>query len=437
MGGWLWSQPEAQTVSVPATEVHSPIEFDPTDQSEVATEANPFADSMETTPRSVLEAAGGIIEQDAQGQPAGVNLSGAEITAELMQAVNELGKLQWLDLRGAQLADEHLDVLDQLPQLQLLALGNTQITDEGLKSIRGLDNLRFLSLDRTNISDAGLVHLAGLQNLEGVSLQGTLVSQSGAQSLESQIPGCSVIIDQDAPAQSPVSSPTESFEPIPGEPTSRTEQQSPRDSRRETPQSTRMSQSPISGTSDIRQTRQTLASLLQQKLLDPEILEALGQHLLAKKNYAQAARAFEAVLTHEPNNHRAHFGLAQSRAHIGAYESALPHFAAVVGDATAYYNLGVIAYESHHPQQSERFFQQALRAEADFDEARHWLAFLRQENVVTPASHVPQAVDEQELVNLLMSELGRVSPRPTEESGEGETDIQIVPAVKSVSPENW
>lgn len=445
---WTWSQAPTRVASNLQPGVQSPVALDPIDQSDMEsgapsesganderapTDSDPLTDSPARSPRAVLEAAGAIIEQNAQGQPAGVNLSGAQISTELMQAVGQLGEIQWLDLRGARVSDEHLAVLGQLPRLQLLALGDTQVTDEGLRSIQGLKELRFLSLDRTLVSDVGLMRLAGMPKLEGVSLQGTRVSQAGATSFENQTPRCTAIIDDDAPAESPVSTPTESSVPFPGEPTSSSDGESPRSTHRESPLSSPVPQRVVSNVTDVEQTRQQLALLLQQKLLDPEILEALGQHLLAERNYHQAARAYEAVLTLQPDNLRAHYGLARARARVGAFDAALPHFVAVVGDATAHYNLGVIAYESQQPEVSERFFQQALSREADFDEARHWLAYIRREKAVTPASHALQPFDEQGLVNLLISEFGRVSTPPADERSGSE--IEIVPAVKSASPD--
>ena len=148
---------------------------DPIEQSDDAAEGpetTPVTKSSSSTAREVLEAAGGVIERNADGQPAGVDLSGTEITMTLMQAVGELGEIQWLDLRGADVTDEHLSVVKRLPRLQLLALGDTDVTDEGLKSLRGLQELRFLSLDGTQVSDAGLMQLSSLPSLEESACRG-------------------------------------------------------------------------------------------------------------------------------------------------------------------------------------------------------------------------------------------------------------------------
>ena len=185
---------------------------------------------------------------------------------------------------------------------------------------------------------------------------------------------------------------------------------------------------------NVQETREELASLLEQKLLDPEILEALGQHLLAQGNNHQAVRAFDAVLLHEPDNLRAHFGAGLSRARLGEFDTALPHFAEVVGEATAFYNLGVIAFETRQLDASERFFRQALQRESGFMEARQWLAYIQQQKTVTPAAHSPQLADQRGLFDLLISEFGRVGSRT--DGYEGRAEIQIVPAAKSSSSDS-
>jgi hypothetical protein len=413
-----------------ADRVNSAVAVDPIDQSEESlevTETTSVSVSPTATPRERLEAAGGVIEENTDGQPTGVNLSGAEISAELMQAVSELGEIQWLDLRGTDLSDEHLSVLDQLPHLQLLALSDTDVTDEGLKSVQGLQELRFLSLDRTRISDVGLMRLAGLRRLEGISLQGTSVSQAGATSFKTETPQCNVILDESAPEQSPVSAPLEIPETSPGEPTSSIPHQVPQRNR----PASQLSQLPVRAVADVHETREELSSLLQQKLLDPEVLEALGQHLLAQGNNHQSVRAFGAVLTHEPDNLRAHFGLAVARARLGDFEGALPHFARVVGETTALYNLGVIAFELRQIDKSEQFFRQALQRELNFTDAQQWLAYLQRQKPVTPTAHMPEPADEQGLVNLLITEFGRAGSLPARP--QGGAAIQIVPAVKSPS----
>lgn len=156
------------------------------------------------------------------------------------------------------------------------------------------------------------------------------------------------------------------------------------------------------------ETAQQLNQVLQQRLLDAEVLTVLSRHLMARQEYAKAARALEALAALQPDDPQVRFDLGVALARNGHYEQAHPQLASVVGDATAWYNLGVIAFERDEPQHSERFFGRALDLAPDFHEARTWLTRVRNTTAtsVSPAVQTPDPVDSRDLVDLLMSEFG-------------------------------
>ena len=110
---------------------------------------------------------------------------------------------------------------------------------------------------------------------------------------------------------------------------------------------------------------------------DPNVYDALGQFYASRERWAEAIDALHVAMSRAPENptYRYHLGVALAQA--GDFESALPHFAATVGEAEGHYNIGHILRERGDAAQAERQFEQALRVRPDLAEARRALDELR------------------------------------------------------------
>lgn len=419
----------AASADVPTDEAESEPEAESSLESPVSVSQSELTVA---TPREILTAAGAVVELDKHGRTVGVDLTAAHLSAEVTRAVAELTELQWVDMRGARITDADLAMIATLPRLELLALGNTLVTDAGMKHLQHQQDLRFLSLDGTAVTDTGLGLLKELPRLEGISLSETAVSKAGAKAFAESLPDCKVMLDSDAPSESPAPPPVAVPEAVPAEvPASDNSVWNLEAPEQPSVFPEVMESTPVFEDSSTRGTASTgrkLNELLQRRLLDAEVLQALGQHLMAQKSYAKAATTLEALVAMQPANQQARFDLGVAMARSGQFEDALPHLTAVVGDATACYNLGIIAHELDRPARSEWYLTRAIDQAPDFVEAQQWLDRVRNQAVITPASHAPPALDRRDLVNLLMSELGAsASDFVPNQSAAG---IEIVPAAK-------
>jgi serine/threonine protein kinase/Leucine-rich repeat (LRR) protein len=119
----------------------------------------------------------------------------------------KLDQLEALDLSGAPIEKDHLDALKRLPALADLSLARTQVGDDGLETLAGCKKLRRLVLDGCPVRGPGLAHLkdlptltelrlgsppltdvflprlAPLKRLEKLSLAGSKVGDDGLKSL--------------------------------------------------------------------------------------------------------------------------------------------------------------------------------------------------------------------------------------------------------------
>jgi tetratricopeptide (TPR) repeat protein len=409
------------------------LEQAPPAAAEPAQEDDPLSVSTEAstqrTPIEILKAAGAIIEYDRNQSPVGLDLTAARISDGVTRAAAELGSLQWLDVRGARVTDADVAILATLPRLQLLALGETLVTDAGLRHLQQQKELRFLSLDQTGVTDAGLDALAGLPHLEGVSVSGTVISRAAAARLEERMPGCRVILDDNAP-EGPAETDPAAKTSVPGDATSG---HHPFDDLEEPPAfpDSAAESGPISLDEGLRSGAGTggeLQQVLQKKLLDPEVLAALSRHLMAQKDYEKAAKTLEALCAIQPGDRQARFQLAIAQGRSGRFDIAERTFLTVVDEATASFNLGVIAFEMDQKAQSERFFARAAALAPDSSQARDWLARVRTSVQISPATDVSQPLDHQDLLELLLSEIGAGSDAGTVRTPP--SGIEIVPAIQ-------
>jgi hypothetical protein len=132
----------------------------------VAPWATARADTDEDKALEKVEEIKGRVERDdkAAGKPVvGVDLRGADVTADVLKALRAFKKLRVLRLWHAPVTDEMLDEVKALSSLEVLELDATKVTDEGLPKLAALKSLRNLSLYRVGLTDEGLKGLAALE----------------------------------------------------------------------------------------------------------------------------------------------------------------------------------------------------------------------------------------------------------------------------------
>lgn len=101
-----------------------------------------------------------------------------------------------LNLPHSQLTAEGLEKLSALPKLELLRLGGESIDDAAVLEIRRFPALRFLHLIDTGITDASLGVFAEMSNLESLYLDGANVSSDAIERLLEENPQLHLHIDQ-------------------------------------------------------------------------------------------------------------------------------------------------------------------------------------------------------------------------------------------------
>lgn len=177
-------------------------------------------------PIAALEALGGVVEFDENGNPLAVNLAETEFGDSDARLLADLTTLQRVDLTGTQVTHAGMVHLRSLTQLQMLLLNHTNVSDRGLKHLEPLTHLRFLGLTHTPITDNGLVplrtlleleylllshtrvtadglnHLKRLTRLQGLSLVGTRIADADLAELKQALPGCRFLTDAPPPAES-------------------------------------------------------------------------------------------------------------------------------------------------------------------------------------------------------------------------------------------
>lgn len=108
--------------------------------------------------------------------------------------LSEVGsQILWLNLSGADMSDQQIEAISEFPNLMRLRLERNPITDEGLKHIANLQYLEYLNLYGTNVTDNGLKELAKLPKLKKLYLWQTEVSDEAIEELKKQKPDLEVV----------------------------------------------------------------------------------------------------------------------------------------------------------------------------------------------------------------------------------------------------
>jgi hypothetical protein len=128
-----------------------------------------------------------------------LELSATQATDAGLEHLVGLTRLEWLGLVGTQVTDDGLEYLKGLTNLEWLTLDDTQVSDGGLENLKGLTQLEILWLSSTRVTDTGLQHLKGLTKLEYLNLHGTQVTSQGIKELQEALPNCEIIWDEESP----------------------------------------------------------------------------------------------------------------------------------------------------------------------------------------------------------------------------------------------
>ncbi len=129
-----------------------------------------IAVSEEDTAEAVrrMKSAGGILEQDANGEVAAITLTDRAIS------------------------DSGWELVGRLYNLRKLVLHNCKVDESRLSNLAALGELRVLSLSHSSVTDASVDHIAMLSNLRALDLQGTKVSRKGISRLRASLPDCNI-----------------------------------------------------------------------------------------------------------------------------------------------------------------------------------------------------------------------------------------------------
>ncbi len=340
----------------------------------------PTVSSSETVER--FEALGGVVELDSLNEIGILDLSQTNVGDADLQGGEGLGQLTQLDLSNTQITDALLSNPSWLRGLQRLSLNNTLVTDTGLASLKGLDrlqllwvnetavsdaglaqlagltgiqslglnktevtdaglvhlsqmkDLKYLLLGQTQVTDAGLQHLKGLTKLKGLSLVGCQVTAVGVAELQAALPDCQIVAETDQEQEEEESDANEDTRVIPR----------------------RLNAPGV-------EVRQALNSA-QESPLPMQRMPGF-----ADQGARYSADSVEIT--------RYYIGLAYAETRNMA--AALPLFAETVGEAAAYYNIGVMLCKAGYWDEGETQFRNALEINSGLLSARQWLSEIEQE----------------------------------------------------------
>lgn len=111
-----------------------------------------------------------------------VDLSNANVDAELMQTISRFTAIERLTLDGAKLRPEDYELLGKIPRLRSLSLSRTNVTDTNVSRLPlGLTSL---SLNGTSVTDKSISRLAAMNGLVRLDITDTEITPDGLRLLE-------------------------------------------------------------------------------------------------------------------------------------------------------------------------------------------------------------------------------------------------------------
>ena len=363
-------QPTAQTV-VPShienTSGFYPPEAPPSaTESELPTEAEVIA---------AFRQAGGKLRPNDAGEIVEIDLSYSDIADAQLSDITVFAQVTELDLTGTMIHDDGVSALSSMKNLRSVKLKGTKITSEGFKNLSAISNLifmdasstavsddglelagewtslRYLSLNNTTVSDAGLSHLGTLRELKGLSVINTAVTDAGVRSLKKQLPEC-LIVAQTA-RELGRSDSTESLPRLPD-------------------------LGPLNSSTAGIASENQLAQVAQLAGQQPHLAVHLSQVYSSREQWAETAQILAVAAAADPGNTSIHFHLGEALARSGRSAEALVHFEQAVDEATARYQVAMIAYENSL-KDCERLFDAALAVDPSLTAAESRLSHIHQE----------------------------------------------------------
>jgi tetratricopeptide (TPR) repeat protein len=362
----------------------------------VGVDATPSAITESASPPSAadvvarFEMLGARVSFNAVGEAETLDASESAVTDFDLALIGSLSALKQLNLRGTSVTDAALSHLAKLEQLEFLGLSRTAVSDAGMESVARCRNLRFLTLGDTQVGDASATVLSRVTGLEGLNVEGSMFTRAGIEQLEEALPACKIVGD--------VLEPKEAAVPVP-----QAVERPALISRRDTQplvSASRLTASPASPSADAR-----LRAVLAEQLLEPCVLEALGDVHQARGNLGRAAAAYEAALELDPDDAglRCKLGLAEAMA--GDSNAARRHLLLAVEAPQAHYRLALAHYARGEWNACEQAAREALAADPQMREPRELLAMLAAQGGRPDAA----AAHESEPLDLLLQALSEAS----------------------------
>ncbi len=295
-----------------------------------------------------------------------LSLNGTSITDAGLKSFENLPRLQLLWMNETAIGDAGLSHIQGLTGLQSLGLNKTEVTDEGLAHIRNMRDLKYLLLGHTQITDAGLQHLRGLTNLKGLSLVGTRVTPVGIAELQTALPDCRIVAD-------------------------------------------RVEDSAEGDAEETGETEQDTSSIPQPLKLDGlKARPAVSRSSLRssapwrRSGFAFGDSTVRKTAAKDTTGDISRYHIAVALAEAGNMRAALPMFVETVGEAAAYYNIGVLLCKAGHWEQGEAQFRTALELDPGMTAAQSWLREIELERAtILPVADEPAELQPIQKTNLL------------------------------------
>lgn len=120
-----------------------------------------------------------------------LDLSNSALSVAELNRVLALNSLESLNLSGTQVSDQLLSELHQLSNLRRLVLRNVDISANGVAALENLDLVE-LDLRENELDDSAIESLANMHSLQLLQLSAGMIPQASSAGLTDALPACSV-----------------------------------------------------------------------------------------------------------------------------------------------------------------------------------------------------------------------------------------------------
>jgi tetratricopeptide (TPR) repeat protein len=257
--------------------------------------------------------------------------------------------------------------------IEFLGLSETALTDAGVAELPRFSGVTFVTLADTPITDRSVASLSKMTQLQGLNIKGTRITAEGVSKLHAALPACKVVADAN-PIDPAVTFQRESATIELGPPTL-IAPPGPEPQPLNGPQlaSASLSREAQRWEDAALPPEQRLEQLLSQRLLEPEVLEALGDVAAEDGNWPQAVASYRAAVEMAPEDKPLRFKLGTVLAEAGDVDEARGQFMLSVGPAAAHYNLAVIHQRRGRDFESLESLRNSLAWDESFEPAQRLL----------------------------------------------------------------